>query len=215
LSIYLWYIKWVLDILNKLGIEKVILLGQNSQAYLRSLSLETQSYFKKLPGYDTLRLILAKKSILVEGPSDELFVQKAYFQKNHKLPIQDGIDVISVRGLSFKRFLEIAKLLNKDVRVITDNDGDYADKVEKKYTEFLNIPHIKICYDQDNNYPTLEPQIVKVNNLGLLNFILGRNENTEEDMINYMEKNKAECALKIFESPEELTIPEYIQHAIN
>ena len=36
------------------------------------------NYFKKLPGYDTLRLVLAKRVILVEGPSDELVVQRAY-----------------------------------------------------------------------------------------------------------------------------------------
>lgn len=201
-------------ILNKLGIEKVILLSNNAQASLRNLSPETQRYFKKLPGYDTLRLILAKKSILVEGPSDELFVQKAYYQINQKLPIEDGIDVISVRGLSFKRFLEIAKLLGTEVRVVTDNDGDFSEKVENKYRDFFGIPNIRICYDKDNNCKTLEPQIVKVNELSLLNSVLNRGENTKDDLIAYMEDNKAECALKIFEASEKLVIPEYIQNAI-
>jgi predicted ATP-dependent endonuclease of OLD family len=202
-------------VLNKLGIEKVILLGSKSQASLKDLSPETQRYFKKLPGYDTLRLILAKKSILVEGPSDELFVQKAYYQQHHKLPIETGIDVISVRGLSFKRFLEIAKFLGKEVSVVTDNDGNYVDKVEKKYEEYLNVPHIKICYDKDNDCKTLEPQIVKVNELALLNATLERNEKTKEDMIRYMAENKAESALKIFESANEFIIPDYIKNAIN
>lgn len=42
------------------------------------LTPDTYSYFKKLPGYDTLRLILAHRVILVEGPSDDLIVQHAY-----------------------------------------------------------------------------------------------------------------------------------------
>lgn len=99
---------------------------------LKDLKADTQDYFKKLAGYDTLRLVLSKKSILVEGPSDELIVQKAYYIANKKLPIEDGIDTISVKGLSFKRFLEIAKLLKKEVSIVTDNDGDHKKKVETK-----------------------------------------------------------------------------------
>ena len=32
---------------------------------------------------------------------------------DRKLPIEDGIDVISVQSLAFKRFLDIANLLEK------------------------------------------------------------------------------------------------------
>jgi len=123
-------------VLNKLGIEKVILLHGNNPVRLKQLSLGTQTYFKKLPGYDTLRLILAAKAILVEGPSDELIVQKAYLLKHGRLPIEDGVDVISVRGLSFARFLEIASALEKEVAVVLDNDGDYDEKVKNRYSEY-------------------------------------------------------------------------------
>jgi predicted ATP-dependent endonuclease of OLD family len=41
-----------------------------------------KNILNKLPGYDTLRLILCNKAILVEGPSDELIVQKAYFVRS-------------------------------------------------------------------------------------------------------------------------------------
>jgi putative ATP-dependent endonuclease of OLD family len=64
---------------------------------LNDLSVGTFNYFKKLAGYNTLRLILCEKAILVEGDSDELIVQKAYMVKhNGLLPIENGIDVISV-----------------------------------------------------------------------------------------------------------------------
>jgi putative ATP-dependent endonuclease of the OLD family len=33
--------------------------------------------------------------------------------------------IISVNGLSFKRFLDITKLLNISPVVVTDNDNDY------------------------------------------------------------------------------------------
>jgi predicted ATP-dependent endonuclease of OLD family len=201
-------------VLNKLGIEKMILLsdGPNIMS-LKDLSEDTQKYFKKLPGYDTLRLVLAKRSILVEGPSDELFVQKAYLQKYGKLPIGDGVDVISVRGVSFRRFLEIARKLKKTVAVIIDNDGNCG-RLKERYKEYLDDADIKICYDADDACKTLEPQVAKYNALPLLNTIFGVAYATKEDLIDYMQDNKTECALKLFETGEKITIPPYVEQAI-
>src|SRR3546814_4634276 len=92
----------------------------------------------KLPGHDTLRMVLSTRSILVEGPSDELIVQKAYIQKNGKMPLEDGVEVISVNSLAFKRFLDIAKLLKTQVHIITDNDGDIT-TVAKKYKDYEGL----------------------------------------------------------------------------
>lgn len=203
-------------ILNKLGVDKVILLAEGEKATsLRSLSKETMEYFQKLPGYDTLRLIIAKRPILVEGPSDELIVQKAYLQLKGKLPIEDGFDVISVKSLSFKRFLEIALLLNKRVVIVIDNDGDYKKNIEEKYTEYLTKQHIKLCYDKDNTNRTLEYQIAKFNDLNFLNAILQKNEADREALIRYMIDNKTDCALKLFNSLTPIKIPEYILDAFN
>ena len=87
---------------------------------MNELTPDTYDYFKKLPGHDTLRLILSKRSILVEGPSDELIVQKAFHAKHAASPLERGIDVISVKSLAFKRFLEIARPLGIRVDVVTE-----------------------------------------------------------------------------------------------
>lgn len=200
-------------VMNKLGLEKVILLNQGGiYATLNTLDEGTQNYFKKLPGYDTLRLVIARKSFLVEGPSDELIVQKAYLKKHGRFPIEDEIDVITVRGLAFKRFLDIAVLLGKEVSVFTDNDKDYAANVTAKYATYASNANIAICADTDNTHPTLEPQLVKHNDLATLNRILGRTEATKADLITYMTKssNKTECAMKLFDTDEDFTIPPYI-----
>jgi len=201
---------------NKLGLEKLVLMGAGQQiTKLNSLQEDTQGYFKKLPGYDTLRFILSNKAILVEGPSDELFVQKAYQKQNDGiLPIENGIDIISVRGLSFKRFLQIAQIVKNEVVVITDNDGNFEEKVQNKYHEFEANKNIKICADDDEKYPTLEPQIVKVNELEKLNTILERNFENKDEISEFMKKNKTECALRFFETNEDFNIPEYILDAI-
>ncbi len=207
-------------VLNKLGLESLILLYYNEKdkniekASLRNLSDDTQDYFRKLSGYDTLRLVLAKKAILVEGPSDELVVQKVYSQKHKKLPIEKGIDVINVRGLSFSRFLDIAKELKNNVVVVTDNDGDYANKVDAKYKDYKSLTNIKICRSEDNSAPTLEPQLVKCNELEVLNKVLDKNFTEKGTIKDYMEKNKTECALKIFETKENILFPGYLEDAI-
>lgn len=143
---------------NKLGLENLILLSGDNCCSMQSLKKETFEFFKKVAGYDTLRLILCKKSILVEGDSDELVVQRAYMDTHEgRLPIQDGIDVMTVGGVTFKRYLEIAQTLNKETAVVTDNDGN-IEAVKKKYKEYEEIQCIQIICDLANQmYPDMKP----------------------------------------------------------
>jgi len=109
---------------NKLGLKNIFIVAHGEVSPLSALDDDTMSYFKKLPGYDTLRLVLANKVILVEGPTDDLIVQRAYHDTYGKLPIEDGTDVIVVDSLAFKRYCDLAILINKNVVILTDNDGD-------------------------------------------------------------------------------------------
>lgn len=203
-------------ILNKLGIDGLRLLSPSGDTMtLDSLTPDTRDFFMKLPGYDTLRLLLCSKAILVEGPSDELIIQSAYIRKHKRMPLDDGVDVISV-GTSFKRFLEIAKLLQLTVRVVTDNDGD-VDALRRKYADYLGenkVDNIEIHYDTDTSCRTLEPQLLKANSLVLLNKVLGQSFVDEETLTKYMRSNKTDVALKIFQSDEAMTFPGYIRDAI-
>lgn len=213
---------------NKLGLDNLLLL--ENQRIVKVSNLPSAAFFKKVSGYDTLRLILCKKAILVEGDSDELVLQKAYMMQNEgKLPIQDQIDVISV-GTSFLRFLELADALNTPVVVVTDNDGD-INALKKKYSNYLGgnaKPHIKICYDSvvdtgdlyigknPYNYNTLEPKILKANgnNVALFNSIFGTNYTDADDLRKYMKHHKTECALALFDTDKTVVFPEYIMEAI-
>ncbi|MCP3468112.1 ATP-dependent endonuclease [Bradyrhizobium sp. CCGUVB23] len=208
---------------NKLGLDHLIVLREGK--VVRISELQASDFFKKLAGYDTLRLALAKKAILVEGDSDELVVQRAYMDANGgRLPIQDGIDVISV-GTAFLRFLELALALKIPAAVVTDNDGDTA-AARKKYAAFDGQPSIRICFDPDVdtggltvkekpfNYNTLEPKILKANGLETLNKMLGTAAKTDDELRLHMRANKTECALAIFSSKTAITYPDYITRAI-
>jgi putative ATP-dependent endonuclease of the OLD family len=205
---------------NKLNLKNLILLSNKKEkTELTALKKETYEFFEKLPGYETLRMLLSNKAILVEGPSDELIIQRAFMDKNKKaLPIEKEIDVISV-GLTFKRFLEIADLIKKPIAVVTDNDGKYEIKITKKYEDFKNSDTIEIFADTREELPTLEPQIVDANkdNLDQLCEILELNKfefNTTKLISDYMIANKTESALKIFISEKSINYPKYINDAI-
>ena len=211
-------------IANKLGLGNLIFLNYQDSMMLHHLSVTTRDFFSKLAGYDTLRLILCKKAILVEGASDELIVQKAYMVHNNgKLPIEDEIDIISV-GTSFLRFLEIAEKINKKIVVVTDNDGDIS-AIKNKYENYIDgnsKDNIKICFDEiidsgdmtDFNYNTLEPKILKENGKDMLNKILGTTHDTDEKLLKYMCSKKTDCALLIFDTEEKITFPKYILDSI-
>ena len=150
-------------------------------------------------------------------------------QHNNHLPIENGVDVISV-GTSFLRFLELAVALNLKVDVVTDNDGDIS-AIEKKYANYIKENkknNIKICYDEvvdtgtlkisnkPYNYNTLEPKLLKANgnNLVLFNEILGSNFKTIEELQKYMKHHKTETALAVFETDKDVVFPDYIMEAV-
>ncbi len=215
---------------NKLGLKKLILLENQKTMKFNDLSEDTQEFFMKKPGYDTLRFLLCSKAILVEGDADELVVQRVYKDEYHKLPIEDEIDVISV-GTTFLRFLEIAEKLKKETIILTDNDGD-IDALERKYENYIgenSKEYIKIYYDNEIhkfqgdlkaknggnfNYDTLEPCILRANSLETINEILDKNCSSDDELIKYMVANKTDCAIKIFKSKICINYPNYIKKAI-
>ncbi|ABM04283.1 conserved hypothetical protein [Psychromonas ingrahamii 37] len=204
---------------NKLGLENLLLLNDHKVTRFKDLSKDTFDFFKKLPGYQTLRLILCKKAVLVEGDSDELIFQRAYMDANNGvLPIEHGFDVISVK-LTFKRFLEIADKIDKKVAVITDNDGEYANTITKKYKDYHKHAHISIFADNRNNLNTLEPQFADANKDALpilckaleLNV---KNFDTVEKLSEKLQTQKTSWSLKVFESKYNFSYPEYITKTV-
>lgn len=200
-------------VLNKLGLERLILLAPGGRwTRLSGLAPDTAMYFKRLAGFDTLRLVLADRAILVEGPSDELIVQRAYFDAHGRLPLDDGIDVISV-GLSHARFLDVAVPLNRRAAVVTDNDGD-PDRALARFVSYSDHEFISVHIAPEASLPTLEPNIVAVNDLDVLNSALGTTFASKQDVESYMLANKTLAALAIFEAEAKLQMPQFVLDAV-
>lgn len=158
----------------------------------------------------------------MEGPTDELIVQRAYKDVHGKLPIENGVDVISVDSLAFKRYCDLAILVKKPLRIITDNDGDVQRNISDKYIEFTekNGDLIEIHYEVNELFHTIEPSVLAVNSLEAEVFNKFRrviskknsmvNKNVEE-VESFMINNKAEWGLRVFDSEECIEYPAYIK----
>ena len=210
-------------IANKLSLDNVTLLNNGVISSYSELNDDTKKYFVKLPGYDTLRFALSEKVVLVEGPTDDLIIQRAYKDKYGHLPIEDGIDIIVVDSLAFKRYCDIAVLMNKEVVVVTDNDGDIKKNIVEKYSDYKDNSLLTFIYEEDESLNTIEPSVLAVNSengepnqtfkeiISVNDSMLKKNY---EEILKYMTNNKVEWAFRVFEAENTIIYPEYIKHVI-
>jgi len=227
-------------VLNKLSIDKICLLHDSYQR-LHLLDKEVVKTLKRLPGYDTLRVALSKKVVLVEGPSDELVLKKIYKDNNKgRLPEQDGIDIIVVRGVGFKTFIEIGKEIGTAVNVLRDNDGDYANNVVEAQKEYAAYPNIKLISSTNNSEFSLEPAMISANAISekelvaFAKIVLSTKtynllvaEPTFDDkrafIVEWFKsadgdgkgKKKVDSAIKLFETSEPFKYPAFLGEVLN
>jgi predicted ATP-dependent endonuclease of OLD family len=198
----------------RLNLRKTILLNSSSitPLSLNSVSDETAKFFIKAPDNNILQFILSKKVILVEGDAEFILMEKMYRQITNEELNQSDIHIIAVGGTSFKRYLELARVLSIKTAVITDNDGDIDKNITQKYADFSTQQNIRIFNDTDISKSTFEICLY-MNNQNTLDslFSLGRRTLTVQK---YMLNNKADCAFSILESDTDITVPQYISNAI-
>lgn len=197
-------------IINNLNLKNVLLLNNQNYISFDDLDLDTQEYFQKLDGYDTMKILISKKIILCEGPADELIIKKAYLVKYDKLPQEDNIQIICV-GSSVKRFLELAKRLpNTKIAVVLDNDRKLT-SLKNNLKDYLKKEFENLFTGSDDTEWTLEPCLIKSFTEEYLKQIFSY---TDQNLEEYMRNNKTECALKIFNQGD-LKVEQFPQYIIN
>jgi putative ATP-dependent endonuclease of OLD family len=212
-------------IANKLNLGNILLVDDGIVKNFHHIPPETIAYFIKLPGYDTLRLVLAEKVILVEGPTDDLIIQRAYKDKRGCLPIDNGIDIIAVDSLAFKRYCDIAVILKKQIAVVTDNDGNIKTNIELKYSNYWDYDFIHFFYEENEKLNTIEPSVLAVNcdeneqPTTKFREIISKNGSLNErdyaGILKFMSKNKSEWAMRVFDSDNSINYPKYIEELID
>jgi len=200
-------------VLNRLGLDTLIFVADGRTSSFADISDGTVRYFKRLPGYDTLRMVLADRTVLVEGPSDEILFEKFYKDKWHRRPIEDGTDVLSMRGLAVARCLELAKALGKKCAVLRDNDGQEPADIRSALGELLEDGSRQLFTGEVAQGETLEPQVLAVNaDEAAMRRALGASDRA--DLNTWMTNNKTEAALRLAETSEVINPPAYFTEAI-
>ena len=198
-------------VLNRLGLNKLICLRGDSAGRITDLANDTVQYFKHLSGYDTLRLVLANRLVLVEGPSDEMVFKRGYFDRFKQYPEAAGIDVISMNGITFKRALELCALLDRDVVALQDNDGTPVADILQEVAEFMSATRAMFVGDPSLGR-TLEPQLIIANGFEHMRTVLGLRSHDNPET--WMPNHKTEGALRILESKQAVLMPDYITQAV-
>lgn len=195
---------------TRLEIQNLLIMYDNTgcqPTMLKNLSEETAKYFMKTPPASIVEFALAGKALLVEGPSEFMLLEKFYKSVTGRAPEDDGVNIIDVRGLSFKRYLEIAKLTGCKVGVITDNDEDYQKHCVEKYADYAGDTNIGVFYDSDNTKRTFEIILYR-DNAALCDALF------ETDAQKYMLSNKTEAAFTLLSQNQPIKVPDYIKRAI-
>lgn len=191
-------------VLNRLGLDRLILLSDGRSTKFNSLSENTILYYKKISGFDTLRLVLADKIIVVEGPSDEILFNRMFEDQTGKTPESIGIDVMSIGGTSFARCFELASKMNRQLYALRDNDGLDPEIWTAKINDFLEGEKRKMYIGESKYGHTLENQIYSFNVKLLDGF-------SPDDM----KKDKTMSAIKLASMEKSLNPPKYIMNAIH
>lgn len=199
-------------VLNRLGLDALLLMGNEVAAKLSMLAPETVNYFKRLPGYDTLRIVLANKIVLVEGPSDEIVFERIFQDMYGKRPMECGIDVLSMRGLSLARGLELCAALNKPITALRDNDGVDPAELRSSVSDWLKKDERELFIGEIAHGETLEPQLIHYSGETLLREILGIADHA--DLLKWMTREKTESALRISAANKNIVPPAYMLEAV-
>lgn len=195
---------------TRLELQNLLIMHEQageSPISLSSLETETAQYFLKAPPAGIIEFAIANRAILVEGPSEYMLFERFYETVTEHKPEDDSVQIINIRGLSFKRYLEVAKYLNSRVVVVTDNDSNKQRNCIDKYKAFANDDNIKICYETDDDKRTFEV-VLYGDNGALCDRLFG------DEALNYMLNNKTEAAYILLSQPETICVPKYIREAI-
>ncbi|MBR4750983.1 MAG: AAA family ATPase [Thermoguttaceae bacterium] len=195
---------------TRLELQNLLLLHANCDGMpttLKTLSEDTSKYFMKTPPASIVEFALTQKALLVEGPSEFMLIEQFYKSVSGHVPEDENVHVIDIRGLSFQRYLEVARQTGSRVAVITDNDGEFQKNCIDKYTDYTNESNIHIFFDSDNEKRTFET-VLYTENSALCDGLFGSNA------LNYMLNNKTEAAYRLLSQNQKIVTPDYIKRAI-
>lgn len=197
---------------SRLDLRNAIFINADNDINIRLSNLHptTAIFFIKAPNKNLLEFILSKKVILVEGDAEFILLEKFFQTYFHQQPYQLNVHIIAVGGLSFKRYMEVANLLEIKTAVIRDNDGKYESNIVENYENYIS-KFSQVFASTDNNLNTFEVGLYSINKeLCDMVFIPRLKTRTVQE---FMLAEKTESAYLLLLSRHDIHIPDYIINA--
>lgn len=199
---------------TRLDLRKSILLNSTSGKPLTLIELPTSTakFFMKAPDNNILEFVLSNKVMLVEGDAEYMLIDALYSKETGKTLEEANVHVISVGGTSFKRYMELAKILEIRTAVIRDNDKAYQVNCVDNYVDHIS-DNIRVFSEIDKGRYTFEVCMYQDNQAICDELFSGGN--IKKVPLEFMLDNKAESAFRLVDNhSENLEVPEYIKQAI-
>lgn len=207
-------------IASRLNLNNVLWIAEDEVKGLTSVKSDVAEFFVRADDNAFLQLLLSNKVFLVEGATEFLLLPMFYKQITGHTIEDDGISVISCNGISYKRYLEIAKVTNKKIAVVTDND-EKAHRITEAgaFNQANVLQHIFMGATVDEW--TWEACIYKENKDALDGMITvkagaeykfhGKDYGV---VLGKMLNNKVDIAYQMLVSDKTFVVPQYIKDAI-
>lgn len=203
------------EVINKLDFKNVIAFSGNKAISFKDVDDSLIKYLSKRPNFDTLKLLFSNRVILVEGPTEEMFINTIL---NLKKDILHNIDVISIGQKGFKTFLDIWIKFNcdnqfKKIGIIRDFDNET--KAKQEHDAYDNN---KTIYIRTTEGYTLENDIVTTGtNCETISKFFGI-ANDKNVVIPFLKASKAENMINLCDAIQEqkikISIPKHISEVL-
>lgn len=207
-------------IASRLNLNNVLWITEEGAKSLSQVDEKVAEFFVKADDNAFLQLLLSKKVFLVEGATEFLLLPHFYQRITGKTIEEDNISVISCNGISYKKYLEIAKKTGKKIAVITDNDGKQKRINEAAvFNSSTVLQHIYMGSTVDDW--TWEACIYNLNK-SVLDGMIEVEEGADYlfhkkdygQVLGKMLNNKVETAYKMLLSGTNFEVPQYVKDAI-
>jgi predicted ATP-dependent endonuclease of OLD family len=196
------------QIMNKLELENVVILSDGDKVTdLAEINEELVYYLSKRENFDTLNMFYANKLIMVEGATEEIYI-------NTLLDLDSSLNsirVISIGQKGFRTFIEAWKsfhdISNDKLGIVRDYDNEVQ---AKKDHEAFNSD--AICVKTSSGKEFEYDLVSKKGNLDKLNSIFNKSL-SEEEMYDYMISDKLVNIISVCRAMNDgatLSTPDYI-----
>jgi predicted ATP-dependent endonuclease of OLD family len=198
------------EVINKLRLDNVVIVNENKAISLKDADVNLVNYLSKRPNLDILKILFSKKLCLVEGVTEEMYINTILENEENSL---FDIDVISIGQRGFRMFMDVWLEVNKDTnnKLLVVRDYDNLEKAKKDHDKYEE-ENDNIKVSTTKNYTFEDDFSQESNNAKILSKKLGIIENeVAEKLKDDKAQNMLDICQMISKKELQLTVPEYIK----